>query len=426
MYPAARVRWTWKALLEESKKMSQSRLFFHPLEQPLLRRPLDKRYYGTVAKQLNAPGASECIWCFGNEAVIEAHKNGEYIPAVGFTGTQQISNEGFRVTSLLAQVASALGFCVVTGHAYGVDMAAMTGALSWRDVSEAVGDRLVESPIRQIVALPSGIKSRAPRYSFIESGLLEGNGLYLSLLDDERAIQYSVLSPRDRLIVDMSDVLIVTEAGVRGSMDTINWAIEQGKKVLAVDGGDGGRDPVKRGYRWYRNPEKTSYGILRELCESEPDLKTLERLLETHFAAQVSNYDFSCAHPHLRCRDVCGNGCSNRPGYRTCPELARHLLETVNRNGCYNSPSIELVRLKEIEPPHEYDSLNVWRKAERIAFHLRRLLTPSSRRSEISESRGNVTAETVRPFVSSNTSPLSPQRRRLDRSKRRDCLPSGE
>lgn len=102
------------------------------LNTPVLGRQIEWPYYIQVSKHYySTKGVNEGgLWAFASAAAIKSMESGGPIRSIGFTGTQIPSTSGFCITHLVAQCARAIGLCIISGYAYGVDMAAVIGALS--------------------------------------------------------------------------------------------------------------------------------------------------------------------------------------------------------------------------------------------------------------------------------------------------------
>jgi predicted Rossmann fold nucleotide-binding protein DprA/Smf involved in DNA uptake len=339
----------------------------YDLEKEILGKSLsDPDYYKNVISEFDQNPKNRVLWGCGKKSVTQAVSQNENILALGFTGTQDSSNEGFRVTHLIAQVAAAHGICTIAGNAYGVDIAVMLGTLS-RDEFSFIFEA-GENPVHQIVALPSGIRSRAPRISYVEKGVYEDNGLYISLLNNDKPLRRELLSPRDRLIVELSDALIVTEAGNRGSFDTIIWAIETKKPILAIDWGRTDEKDVRSGCHILRELKKQSEN------PNEEKLDKLVELLGEPLKAQTTHYHFSSAHPRKRSDEVPRDGSGNKVGYQNPEAFAKHLLDKIGEYRSSHGPMINLVYFREIMPPHNGDAAKRERKARIVAKYLQELI----------------------------------------------------
>ncbi len=331
-------------------------------------------YYGRVIKEIDPHANEKALWVYGARPFTQEGCQNRHTPTLGFTGTQNLTNKGFRVTHLVAQVAAALGICTVAGNAYGVDLTVMLGTLSRDEFCQTIQERIIDPPVRQIAVLPSGILSRAPKFSYVERGLLADDGLYISLLCSNAPLRQELLSPRDRLIVELSDALVVTEAGNRGTFDTIVWAIETRTPIIAVDWGRTDKEGVRSGCHILRE--------LKDQAEREPGqrkLSELTKLLREPFEALTSLYHFSCAHSEERFDEVPRDGSGNRKGYQSPRELGEHLLDKIlEYQNDSSSPMINLIDYKDITPPHNGEPLKRNDKAREVSKRLWKLIPRTS------------------------------------------------
>ena len=133
--------------------------------------------------------------------------------------------------------------------------------------------------------------------------------------------------------------------------DTIIWAIELGKKVIAVDWGKKGESD-------------SAYWILRELKSDDPCISYLARLLEPVLEYETGTFHFSPAHPEKLATKETSPEDWNKLGYRNPEELARHLLERVCETKLrIGHEPITLIDSTDIKPPHNGDPRERKRKA---------------------------------------------------------------
>lgn len=319
--------------------MTECSYFRCDLTAGIMGRLLDVGYYANAIRRSLPHADPLALWGLGNNQVTQVVSEGHRLASIAFTGTQDVTSEGFRVTHLLAQVASALGFCTVAGNAYGIDMAMMLGTLSRSEYSHLFDhDAGREAGVRQIVVLSCGLNLRVPKYSYIETGIIRDDGLYLAFINDRTPLIRDLLSLRAGLIVDLADALIVTEAGNRGALDTVNRAIESWKPVLAIDWGKDDRAYCRTGCH-----------VLRELASDRPDCDRLSVLIAPYLQYQTSIYDYSCAHPEFRHSEVPVDGSGNLDAYKSSRALSEHLLERVDTYKCRTgSPLIRLVDFRTV------------------------------------------------------------------------------
>lgn len=166
----------------------------------------------------------ELNYAYDNPKFLMKCGNGSYVqPKVGIIGSRTCTTYGKRIAYRLGYDLSKLGIQIVSGLAYGIDYAAHEGAVKASGSTMAI--------------LGSGLLNCYPKKHEAMYRKIQENGLVVS--------EYGMLaSPlkhhfpfRNRLIAGFSDVLIVVEAAVKsGTMITVNYALEQGKTIMAVPG----------------------------------------------------------------------------------------------------------------------------------------------------------------------------------------------
>jgi DNA processing protein len=145
-------------------------------------------------------------------------------PCVTIVGSRRVSAYGKSVTSSLAGELASAGVVIISGLAFGVDSLAHKAAI------EAGG--------LTIAVLPSGIKRIYPaaHRELAKQILQHGGALVSEYPDDELPHKYHFIE-RNRLASGFGDAVLITEAAERsGTLHTANFALEQGKPVLAVPG----------------------------------------------------------------------------------------------------------------------------------------------------------------------------------------------
>jgi DNA processing protein len=145
--------------------------------------------------------------------------------AVALVGTRRASPYGFAAADRLARDLASAGVTIVSGLARGVDTAAHAAAL------DAGG--------RTIGVLGNGLDQVYPA---------ENRRLASRVVDGDRGALVSEFAPgvppdaanfprRNRIISGMSTATVIVEAGERsGALITADFALEQGRDVLAVPG----------------------------------------------------------------------------------------------------------------------------------------------------------------------------------------------
>ncbi len=146
--------------------------------------------------------------------------------AVSIVGTRQPSPPARAYAAALANGLAAHGWTIVSGLAWGIDLAAHTGAL--------------QGGGRTIAVLGSGLAQIPPRKHAL-ADRIAASGALLSEIHPDLPPSPPVLVARNRLISGLSRAVIVIEAGAEsGSLYTARFAYRQGRPILAVDNGSAG------------------------------------------------------------------------------------------------------------------------------------------------------------------------------------------
>jgi|APCry1669189101_1035198.scaffolds.fasta_scaffold07108_3 DNA processing protein len=148
----------------------------------------------------------------GNLALLEKKK-------ISIVGSRKPSQYTKMMTHNLSLALSKAGICIVSGGAMGVDAIAHNGAKS----------------SNTIAVLPNGLNHKYPAINKNLLSSIEEEGLILSQFDDDfKATSWSFVV-RNELVVALGNVLIVSEAELgSGSMRSIEFALEMGKKIYVL------------------------------------------------------------------------------------------------------------------------------------------------------------------------------------------------
>ncbi len=142
--------------------------------------------------------------------------------AVGMVGTRRCTSYGRLVAKKLAQELAEQGVTVVSGLAPGIDTAAHEGAL-------LAG--------RTIAVLGTGLGKPYPAGSEKLMRRIAEQGAVISEFPWDMEGAPWTFPRRNRLIAGLSLLVVVVEAPERsGALITADYALEQGKEVLAVPG----------------------------------------------------------------------------------------------------------------------------------------------------------------------------------------------
>ncbi len=145
-------------------------------------------------------------------------------PRVAIVGSRRISPYGKQVTSQLARQLAERGIVIISGLAFGVDYAAHRAALDAGGVAIAV--------------LPSPLEAIAPvtNRALAREILDKGGALVSEYAAGIHPVKQYFIA-RNRIVSGLANALLITEAAEKsGSLHTANFALDQGKHVMAVPG----------------------------------------------------------------------------------------------------------------------------------------------------------------------------------------------
>lgn len=142
---------------------------------------------------------------------------------VAIVGARGATPSGRSLARDLARGLSAQGIEVVSGLARGIDGSAHEGALS--------------SPSTTLAVLGSSVDIIYPGEHKALAARIEARGAVISELPPGTPPAASQFPTRNRIIVGLSEAVIMVEAGSRsGALITARLALEEGRDVLAVPG----------------------------------------------------------------------------------------------------------------------------------------------------------------------------------------------
>lgn len=208
----------------------------------------------------NIPDAPRELYVLGNLAPLLEK------PRLAVVGSRKVTPYGKLVTSQLARAVAGKGVVIVSGLALGVDALAHQAAL------DAGG--------HTVAVLASGLDQMTPTGNHhLARKILETDGAIVS--------EYPIGTPpipsnfiiRNRLVSGLSNGVLITEAAAKsGTMHTANFALNQGRTVMAVPGNinsplsEGTNNLIKTGAVTVTTPAD----VLLGLGLAEDDQKQIE------------------------------------------------------------------------------------------------------------------------------------------------------
>lgn len=174
------------------------------------------------------------LWCIGDLPSTP-------VPTVAIIGSRRPTTYGHDITYRLAYDLAKKGVVIVSGLAIGIDSLAHQAAL------EAGG--------RTIAVMPCGLDQIYPRRHYqLAAQIVEQGGALISEYPPGQTIYQSNFIGRNRLVSGISHGVVIVEASAKsGTMHTANFALDQGKPVMAVPGNatspnsEGCHNLIKRG-----------------------------------------------------------------------------------------------------------------------------------------------------------------------------------
>lgn len=177
--------------------------------------PTDKSFPPALKNIASAP---KQLYVLGN---LEKLLNSKVVSIVG---SRAVTPYGKHVTTKLSGELAGKGIAIVSGLAIGVDALAHQAALNAGGYTVAV--------------LPSSVDSIYPASNQqLAQRIIQSSGALISEYTGPIGSYKSNFIARNRLVSGLADVLLITEASDHsGTLHTANFALEQGKTVMAVPG----------------------------------------------------------------------------------------------------------------------------------------------------------------------------------------------
>jgi DNA processing protein len=165
----------------------------------------------------NIKDAPYCLFYKGDIDILNKKIN------IAVVGSRKCTSYGREATKFICRELSRYDTCIISGGAYGIDSEAHKSVVENKGVTCGV--------------LGCGIDVIYPTYNKILYENIAVNGCLVSeFLPGTKPLPYN-FPRRNRIISGLSKAVIVVEANEKsGSLITANYALEQGKEVLAVPG----------------------------------------------------------------------------------------------------------------------------------------------------------------------------------------------
>lgn len=145
-------------------------------------------------------------------------------PCVTVVGSRKVSAYGKAVTATLAGELAQAGVVIISGLALGVDSIAHKAALEAGGLTIAV----LPSPLDRIYPASHGQLAQQ---------ILQQGGALVSEYPSGAQVYPGNFIARNRIASGLGDVLLITEAAEKsGTLHTADFALDQGREVLAVPG----------------------------------------------------------------------------------------------------------------------------------------------------------------------------------------------
>ncbi|MBP9702562.1 DNA-processing protein DprA [Candidatus Woesebacteria bacterium] len=143
---------------------------------------------------------------------------------VAVVGSRRMSRYGRSVIEEVVPKLCSAGFTIISGLMYGVDQLAHKITLEQGGVAVAVLGWGIE-------------RANDPESDRMADEIVAHGGVVMSEYPGETRGQLWTFPQRNRIVVGLSDIVIVVEAGVKsGTMSTVRWAEKMSKPVYAVPG----------------------------------------------------------------------------------------------------------------------------------------------------------------------------------------------
>lgn len=146
------------------------------------------------------------------------------LPSVAIVGTRKPTAYGREMAYTLSYGLAARGIVIISGLALGIDGIAHQAALDAGGTTIAV--------------LPTSLQAIYPRaHQTLAEKIVEGGGALVTEYPIGSTTHRGNFLERNRIVSGLSDGVLIIEAAARsGTLATANFALDQGKPVMAVPG----------------------------------------------------------------------------------------------------------------------------------------------------------------------------------------------
>jgi DNA processing protein len=158
------------------------------------------------------------LYCLGD---LDAALGG---PVLAVVGSRKVTPYGRQITEKLVREAAKQGITIVSGLALGVDSLAHQAALTER--------------ARTVAVMPCGLDKIYPSsHRQLAEDILKSGGALVSEYPAGTEPFPTNFVARNRIVAGLADAVLITEAAIKsGTLHTANFALDQGKTVMAVPG----------------------------------------------------------------------------------------------------------------------------------------------------------------------------------------------
>ncbi len=210
--------------------MTQKTLFEY-IKDEIVEIPLNSEMYPQKLRVIRNP--PKILYALGNLDLLNRR-------IVAIVGTRNVSKMGEMYARRSAELYAQKGYNIASGLAIGVDTIAMKSALN--------------CGAKVIAILPSSIENIIPKSNkSLANEIVEKGGLLISEYNSNKIQKYHFIQ-RNRIISGLADLVVVVETSIKGgTMHTVKFAKEQGKKIIVADiPASGNRKLIDEGYEVLR------------------------------------------------------------------------------------------------------------------------------------------------------------------------------